>query len=262
MTKIALIGIGNLGSAIAGNLIDDFEKENIILCDKNVHCLEEFESVKCVKTEEAGFAAKNVDVVILAVKPQTFTGLGKVIRANISENTLIISVMAGVEISYITEALGVKNVVRVMPNIPLKLKKGVIAYYAQESVVRDFHPLINKILGGWGTTIEVNSEDKLDKITALSGSGPAYFYLLAKVMVDKAVKMGFDKDQANKIVRGTFIGSAAMIEMTGSDFEDEIYKVASKGGTTEAALKFFEISGFGEIVDKAVEEAYKRSKEL
>lgn len=234
MSKICIIGMGNMGTAMKEALDGTFDVSG---CDKGDNLSE------CV--EDAG-------IVILAVKPQDFSALAGKFEIG---SRLVISIMAGVSLDRISSELGCERVVRVMPNLPLKVGAAVCGWISQGDVDK---AEIREVLGSFGEEIEVDDESKIDAITALSGSGPAYYYWMNRALRMKALEMGFSDEDARKIAKGTFLGSAELLKSGETCSGKLIDMIASKGGTTEAALEVLN----DEMVADAVEAAYKRAKEL
>lgn len=245
MKKLCIIGLGNMGQAI-----------NDALCSKKL-----FEINGCDKDDDVNEKIKDCEIVLIAVKPQSFDELASQISFDLSDK-LIISIMAGVSVKKINERFKASRVVRVMPNLPLKVGEAFSGWYANENVTDEDKGDVKNILQSFGTEVEVDNEDKIDAITALSGSGPAYYYFLNKALSIKAMALGFSQEEAKKIVRGTFFGASKLLKESGEDSDTLIQKITSKGGTTEAALKYMEEKGANKIIQEAVEKAYKRAKEL
>lgn len=245
MKKLCIIGLGNMGQAI-----------NDALCSKKL-----FEVDGCDKDDNINEKIKDCEIILIAVKPQSFDELSSQISIDLSDK-LIISIMAGVSVKKINEKFKSSRIVRVMPNLPLKVGEAFSGWYATNDITDEDKKLVKNILQSFGTEIEVNDEDKIDAITALSGSGPAYYYYLNKALSTQAMKMGFSEEEAKKIVKGTFFGASKLLEESGEDSDTLIQKITSKGGTTEAALKYMEEKGADKIIQEAVEKAYKKAKEL
>ena len=244
MKKICIIGLGNMGQAVFGILKK--KKFNVSGFDRT-------------KTVNGG--KKNAQVFIIAVKPQDFETLAENLKNDV-KNNLIISIMAGISIKKITAKLGTKNVIRVMPNLPLKVGKAFLGWTANKSVSRQDKNSASKIFNALGEEIEMSDESKIDAVTALSGSGPAYFYFLAELMEKAALEYGFSKIEAEKIAKATFLGSAFLMDKTGLSAKDLRAKVTSKKGTTEAAVNILLKKNFDKIFFSAVDAAYKRAKQL
>ncbi len=263
-TKIAVLGCGNMGAAIIRGLVEhSFYPQNIHVFDtdpKKIQALKKEVSVRTAKS--ARHAASLCDVVILAVKPQVVASVLHEIGLATPKTTLVISIAAGIRIETIQKAFKEKvPVVRVMPNMPALVGEGMSAYCLGAFASASHQKVTEAILGAIGEAVQVK-ESLIDLVTALSGSGPAYFFLLAEKMIESACALGMKSDVAKKLVYQTAVGSAAVLNKTQEDPESLIARVASKGGTTEAALKVFRQKGLGKVVGDAIEAALKRSKEL
>ncbi len=245
MKKLCIIGLGNMGQAI-----------NDALCSRKL-----FEVNGCDKDDDVNEKIKDCEIILIAVKPQSFDELASQISIDLS-GKLVVSIMAGVSVKKINDKLKSARIVRVMPNLPLKVGKAFSGWYATSDITHEDKKLVQNILQSFGTEIEVNDEDKIDAITALSGSGPAYYYFLNRTLSTQAMELGFSEDEAKKIVKGTFLGASKLLEESGEDSYTLIKKITSKGGTTEAALKYMEEKGADKIIQEAVGKAYKRAKEL
>ncbi len=262
--KIAVIGAGNMGQALVRGLVEkSVYAQNIHVFDidkKKLDLIRKETPVKIAKS--ARFGASLADVVILAVKPQILQAVIEDIATVVSKDTLIISIAAGMPIQRIEQFFKKPVcVVRAMPNMPALVGAGMSAF----SPGRHAHPKHRKIaeaiLSAFGEVAMV-PEKWLDLVTAISGSGPAYYFLLAEKMIEAAYELGMKVDLAKKLVYQTALGSGRVLAQTGEDPEELILRVASKGGTTEAALDVFQKKGFGKIVQDAVRAAYKKSIEL
>ncbi len=245
MKKICIIGLGNMGRAMLSLLNDRGE----------------FDAKGCDKNDDINNTTKEADIVIIAVKPQSFREVCDVINIDL-KNKLIISIMAGVSVEKIKNELEVDKVVRVMPNLPLKVGRGFSGWYCNSDVSDDEKELVRGILQTFGEEIEVDTEEKIDQITALSGSGPAYFYFLAELIEKAAVDYGFSQEEAKKIAKNTYVGSAELFAKENISPEELRAKITSKGGTTQAALEYLQNNGFDKIFSGGIDAAKKRAKEL
>ncbi len=204
------------------------------------------------------------DVIVLAVKPQSVDVVFESVADCFDEDKLVISIAAGIPVMRITDALGDIPVIRVMPNTPSLLGKGAAGIYANKKARNKLETAV-KIFSAIGEAVVVKTEDDIDTVTALSGSGPAYYFLMMEEMIKAAVELGLDEETAKKLTLQTALGAAELaIEAAknGETPEQLRQKVASPGGTTEAALRVFNDDQFGAIVVLAMEKAKERSKEL
>jgi pyrroline-5-carboxylate reductase len=259
--KTGIIGCGSMGSAIARGMVERgiAEGKDIYLNDKDINKSSSLAKETGALDEDLCFVMSKSDFIIMAVKPQDFDHLSEGIVSEIAAQT-IISVMAGIKISMIAEKFGKEvPIVRAMPNMGAFVGEGVtcLSYNSLVSKKEEVKSIFSSI----GKVFEMD-ESALDAVTALSGSGPAYLFYLAEAMISAGVKAGLEGSLAGELVVQTLYGSSALLRQTGDSPEELIDKVASKGGTTEAALSVFENKDLKKIIEKAVEAAKERSEEL
>ena len=203
----------------------------------------------------------SADAVIFAIKPQEFDNAVRMYGEYLTPDKLYLSIMAGIGTDRIENAIPGAAVVRLMPNLALSVAKSAVAYAPGRNADEDDCLLTEELFSVMGKVCRV-SEDMISVVTAVSGSGPAYFCLLAEEMAKAAEEAGMDHDIAVSLAEQTLIGTAALIEKTGISAAELRRRVTSKKGTTEAALIAMTGSGFGDAVKKGVEAAKKRSDEL
>ena len=262
--KISVLGCGNMGQALVRGLVENsVYPQNISVFDVDVKKrsgIKKETSVKIAKSNR--LCATLADVVILAVKPQILQEVAQDIATVIGRETLVISIAAGVPLSKIEQFFKKPVcVIRVMPNMPALAGCGMSAFSPGRYAQSKHRKIAEAVLSAVGEVAQV-PEKWLDLVTALSGSGPAYYFLLAQNLIEAGYELGMKVDLAKKLVYQTALGSGRVMAQTDEDPETLIERVASKGGTTEAALKVFQKRGFGKIVQEAVKAAYKRSVEL
>lgn len=243
--KLTVIGLGNMGRPIADRLKESGD----------------FEIVECEYTDNANEKLKNADVFVIAVKPQHFDGLATSISIDLSDK-LAISIMAGVTIETIQTKLKMQRVVRAMPNLAVKHGLGVVGWCASNACSAVDTQLTEKIFSCMGASIELINERMMNELTAISGSGPAYFFYLAELLEEKAREFGFNEQEARLLAEQTFIGAAKLLEAGGKSAKEWREAVSSKGGVTVEAIKSLEENNFGKIFKDALEKAQKRSEEL
>lgn len=263
--SVAVIGVGNMGSALVRGMIlrAKFSKEQITICDldeKKVETLVVDLGVKFVSS--AREAVKKTDLIILAAKPQAFPKLLSDISNFLNVNQTIMSIAAGVTTASIEQKIGKQiPVVRVMPNLPALIGKGV-SVYCRGLFTSDKDTNRSKaILMSVGKTIEA-TESLLDPVTALSGTGPAYIFHTMEAMIQSGIEMGIDKEIAIDLVQQTVLGSAQLAIKSERNITSLREDVTSKGGTTEAAIAYLRKKQYSDIVVNAILEAEKRSQEL
>jgi pyrroline-5-carboxylate reductase len=239
MKKVDIIGMGTMGSAIHGLLQDDFAVRGI--------------------GHQANIAVvREADIAILAVKPQSFSELAAELRPYLDRQT-IISIMAGVTMHSLTESLGTDRIVRSMPNLALKIGRSTTAWYTESPNV-DLDAT-STIFDTWGMGIRLQQEKDFHILTAIAGSGPGLVAEFANQLIRAGTSQGLHEPSAREAVIGMMEGAAALLR-AGGDPRGLVGQVASRGGTTEAALAVFNEQGFGHIVGEAVAAAAERSREL
>jgi pyrroline-5-carboxylate reductase len=263
--KVCIIGCGNMGLIYAQLLLKSLNitENQLILIAKNETRKKELTEKKmgCVKLINSSEVSK-ADVILIAVKPQDFFSLSERLKDRINKEALIISIMAGINISILEECLNHRSIIRAMPNAPALFGKGISVYYCTQQVSAELLQKGLSVLELTGKILKAPNEALIDSVTAISGSGPAYFFYLTLLMKEAAIKLGMEEVMAEVLVRETLIGSAEMVSNIKQPMSELIKTIASKGGTTEAALKHFDESNMNNIVEKALDKATKRSIEL
>ena len=262
-TKITFIGTGNMAqSLIAGLIQDGFNKANIIAADISQELLNQTSNNFGIKTFiDNQEAINNANVVVLAVKPFHIKEVLSLL--SFQADTLIVSIAAGILTKDIENWSGNKNaVVRCMPNTPSLVQSGAAALFANPQTSNEQKQLAESILRAVGVTVWLKDEQLIDAVTALSGSGPAYYFAFMEAMIKAAIEMGLSKEQAQLLTKQTAFGAAKMA--LESDLEPDILRqnVTSKNGTTEEALNSFNNNNLADIVKKAMVAAQQRSAKL
>ena len=264
-TRIAFIGGGNMATSLAGGLIAaGTEPASIMVAEPDAGRRERLSKQYGVATTNANPETLLQDVVVLSVKPQLMQTVCKQLSESSNvKNPLYVSIAAGIRTADIARWLGGDvAVVRCMPNTPALIQCGATALYANKTVSEAQQQLADEILRAAGITAWVADEDLLDAVTAVSGSGPAYFFLLMEAMQKTAVNLGLDKETATSLILQTALGAARMASESELDLQELRARVTSKGGTTAAAISSFEHDDFHHNVSKALNAAYNRSREL
>ena len=202
------------------------------------------------------------DLLILAVKPQDSPALFKALRGLVQPQQVVLSIMAGVRIDTLREALGTPKIIRAMPNLPAQIGMGMTAFTSTDAVTRAELVQVQNLLSTTGKTVYVEEEAAIDASTAISGSGPAYVYYCMEALMAAAGQMGFTGAEAELLVSQTFRGAVELYSQSGLSCEDWIAKVASKGGTTEAALGAFGAGAVREGLMAGASAARDRAEEL
>ena len=269
MNHIVLIGHGKMGSALAKGWVKENSQYKISIIEKEELLLnyKKFTNVKVYKNFNEFFTEnKKIDFVVLAVKPQQLNDIKNDILKFENRKIVFISILAGKSVSWFKENISTEiKIVRAMPNLPASISRGVSAIYCSSSISTNEKFIIKKLLSSIGTVSFVSNEEQIDLITAISGSGPAYFFYLTEVLTEIAIDLGISKDEAINFSKNTFIGSAILLDSEKNGDVISLRKnVTSPGGTTEAALKILmnEDEGLKNILKKAVLNAISRAHEL
>ncbi|MCB1855145.1 MAG: pyrroline-5-carboxylate reductase [Halieaceae bacterium] len=263
---IAFIGAGNMASSIIGGLLDSgHPADRISAADPFPASLERLRELGPVElcADNAGAAAA-ADVVILAVKPQVMAeATNSIARAVRSRRALVISIAAGITIASMQARLGPDAaIVRCMPNTPALLGCGASGLFANDRVAPLQREHAEAIMSAVGSTCWVPDEQSLDAITALSGSGPAYFFLFMEAMIDAGVQLGLDRTTATSMTLQTALGATQMALAGDVDLVELRRRVTSPGGTTERAIQRFEDGGLRNLVNDALQAAADRAAEM
>jgi len=264
--KIGFVGGGNMAACLMTGLIQSgFSAQNIWVSDVSEEVLQKLAANLNVNTTtENTQLAQAVDVIVLAVKPQVLREAAQEIAAIVQKKqSLVVSIAAGICQKSLSHWLGEHvAIVRSMPNTPALVMSAVTALHANEYVSEDAKQLAENILRAVGITLWVEHESELDAVTAVSGSGPAYFFLLMEAMEWAAVELGLNEKTARILVQQTALG-AAKIALESVDTPAQLrQRVTSPGGTTQKALEVFEQGEFKQLVSKALHAARDRSVEL
>ena len=269
MNHIVLIGHGKMGSALAKGWLKENSQYKISIIEKEelLFNYKKFTNVKVYKNFDEFFSEnKEIDFVVLAIKPQQLNDIKNDILKFENKSTVFISILAGKSVNWFKENISSEiKVVRAMPNLPASISRGVTAIYCTSSILPNEKLTIKELLLSIGTVSFVSKEEKIDLITAISGSGPAYFFYLTEVLTEIAIDLGISKDDAINFAKNTFIGSASLLDSERSNNVITLREnVTSPGGTTEAALNILmdKEKGLKSLLKKAVLNAINRANEL
>ncbi len=263
--SIALIGAGAMGGALVRGWIEAVRKGGgltLTVVEPNF----DPELERALDAVGAVINPPNpgpVDVLVLAVKPQTFAQAAPDARRFVGADTRVLSIMAGVPMEALARELGAARVVRAMPNVPARIGRGVTAYVASPACTAEDRALVEQLLEPLGTVEPMAAERLMDAVTAVSGSGPAYVFLLAECLAAAAEQEGIDREIAQRLASATVAGAGALMLETGESPGALRKQVTSPGGTTEAALDVLGAGdGLGPLLRRAVAAATQRSRDL
>jgi len=265
-TRIAFIGAGNMASALIGGLIaDGTTKDSIIASDPNNEQRSQLHDRYGICTvDNNADAISDASVVVLAVKPQLLQQVCNELSAHlVGKSRLIVSIAAGIRCNTLSKWLNSElPIVRCMPNTPAMLQVGATGLFATSNVSSEQRDQAERILRAVGITLWVDSESDIDSVTAVSGSGPAYYFLVMEAMQAAAEKLGLPEDTAKLLTLQTALGAARMALESQDDPATLRQKVTSPGGTTEQAILSFEENGLRDLFEKAMRAARDRSISL
>lgn len=262
---LAVIGAGKMGEALLGGFLEAgiVKASDVVLSDVDVGRLEALSDRFGVEiTQSNNEAIARGDIVLLAVKPQQMSEVLEEAKESFGDDSLVISIVAGAKTDKIAELVGKDMpVIRVMPNTPA-LARQAMSVVSRGAHAKDEDALVAlELFSSVGEAVEL-PEDLQNQATAVSGSGPAYFFLMTESLIKAAEDAGIDAGVAKKLVVQTMAGSLALLQSTGAEPGELREAVTSPGGTTEAALKVFEEFGFDVMIQGAIGAAIKRAQEL
>ena len=263
--QILIVGGGNMGQSYARSFL-----KGHLVHQKDLFILEHLPE-KMDALQKQGFentwltpdaSIRQLDLVVLAVKPQDRFSMYDKLKGYLTESHVLLSIMAGVTMKEIADTLGTPKVVRAMPNLPAQNGTGMTGYSSTDEVNRKELTFVQNLLNTTGKSIYFDKESRLDEVTAISGSGPAYVFYFMQAMIDKAIQMGFTQAEAELMVEQTFRGSLQLFKQNSFSCQEWMQKVASRGGTTEAALLSFDQSNINQKIGEGLQAAANRASEL
>lgn len=262
---IGFIGAGNMAYAMVSGLINHgYSSANIKLSDIDKALLLQRKSEFDVEIfTDNSLMSLQCDVIVMAVKPQLLPSVCKQLKIRRQRKPLIISIAAGVKIDNINRWLkGGVAIIRAMPNTPSLVAQGMAGMVANDVVTNEQKALAEDIFGSVGQYCWLQKESMLDVVTTLSGSGPAYFFLMIESMTNAGVELGLDRDMAELLSIQTALGASIMATNNDDSVQELRGKVTSKNGTTQAAIESFQEQNFDKIVSQAMRVAFERAMEI
>ncbi len=261
---VTFIGGGNMASAIIGGLIRQGHPTSALQVvepwdEQRAKLVQQFAGLAVLAAADAGLQAS--DLVVWAVKPQTFKEAAAAVRPHVA-GALHLSVAAGITSDSIASWLGSERVVRAMPNTPALVGLGMTGLMARATVSADDKALVERVVRTTGELVWVSVENDLDAVTAISGSGPAYVFFFLEAMRDAGTRMGLAPEVAYQLAVGTFVGAATLAQRSDDPPQVLRERVTSKGGTTYAAITSMEASDMKALFEKALVAAQVRAAEL
>ena len=263
-TRIAFIGAGNMASSLIGGLLaKGLDAAQIRASDPGAETRAKVTAEHGIEVfADNAQAVQDADVIVIAVKPQAMKAVCQDLRPHLKPHQLLVSIAAGITCASLLNWLGNQPLVRCMPNTPALLGKGVSGLFATADVTAEQCQQADELLSAVGIVLWVDTEAQIDAVTAVSGSGPAYFFLLIEAMTAAGVKLGLPREVAEQLAQHTALGAAHMAVASDVDAAELRRRVTSPAGTTEAAIKSFQADGFEVIVEKALSAAAHRSAEM
>lgn len=263
--KVLVIGAGNMGLTYSEGMAKSalLNRRKLMIHDISSETIEFLmKEEKFDVYEKIEDCLPKADVVFIAVKPYHSEELFGKIKPYVNNEQIFVSLMAGITIEKIQALLGVDKVVRTMPNLPAKVGKGVTSFTESKEVSRVELLMIRNLLDTTGESIHVKNEDFINKSTGISGSGPAYIFYFMQSMLEAAKKMGFSDNDSKVLVSNTFEGAVTLFNESDLSPETWMDRVASKGGTTRAALDSMEDNNVKELIKEAAYAAFNRATEI
>ena len=262
-SKVAVIGAGVMGEALIAALISSGVKPDLItISEKREDRAQELISKYSIKAASLASNVSDADALLLVVKPQDMAAVLDEVKGTINPKAVVITFAAGKTISFISNGLGTGNpVVRVMPNTPTLIGKGMAGYSLSSGVTAAQKSFVDQLLDATGKSIEI-PEELQNALTGTSGSGPAYFFRFVEAMIDGSVALGLSRADATTLTIQTIVGAAALLDESGETPTRLREKVTSLKGATAEALAVFDEAGISEIVAKAMAASARRSGEL
>tara|TARA_R100001369_G_scaffold89129_1_gene126412 strand:- start:607 stop:1407 length:801 start_codon:yes stop_codon:yes gene_type:complete len=263
--KVLVIGAGNMGLTYAEGMAKSpyLNRRNLMIFDVSPEKTEALSAIPHFDAyENLEDCLPKADVVFVAVKPYHSEDLFKTMKDQVNQDQVFVSLMAGITIESIQKGLGIKKVIRTMPNLPAKVGKGVTSFTESKEVSRIELIMVRNLLDTTGEAIHVENENFINASTGISGSGPAYVFYFMQSMLEAALKMGFSENDSKVLVSQTFEGAVALFNDSDLSPNSWMDRVASKGGTTRAALDSMEDNNIKELIKEAAYAAFNRATEL
>ena len=260
--KITFIGFGNMGSAIYNGMQKSKLTNEVLIVDMDEKKLLDLKNTSVTFLNKIEDKISDSKLIWLCVKPQSFNEITKDLIKFCTNNQTLVSIMAGVTINQIKKETEMEKIVRVMPNTPAQISKGMSVWTNTKEVEKNDVDMVQNILNSIGKSVRVDSENEIELATALSGSGPGFIYKFIESMIKAGKKIGLSETLSRELVTETFFGSASLLEVSDKELEALKEDVTSPGGTTEAGLNFLDKMDIDNIVFKMINSAVNRSKEL
>jgi pyrroline-5-carboxylate reductase len=265
MSKVVFIGGGNMASCLIGGMLaNGFSSKDILVSEPNADSRKKIEATHGISTtDDNGAAVSTADIVVLAVKPQVMGTVATPLASSLAHNPIVVSIAAGIPVSALENWMGSNlTVVRAMPNTPAMVQAGATGLFASKALNASQQSTIEGIFNAVGYACWVNQEADIDAVTAVSGSGPAYFFLVYEAMQKVGAELGLDAEISAKLTLNTALGAAKLA--LNSDQEPAALRkqVTSPGGTTQAAIESFQAQNIENLFRTAMTSALNRAEEM
>jgi pyrroline-5-carboxylate reductase len=263
--RIAVLGCGIMGEAMAASLLEGglVESEQVIGAEPIDWRRNELANrYGFALTADNAEAVRDVDVVLLTVKPQSLDYVFADLRGELRDGQVVVSIAAGATMSRLLHGLGHPAIVRAMPNTPSQIGQGMTVWMATPDVTEEQSEIVGAVLTAMGKAVRVYDENEVDMATALSGTGPAYIFMVMEALIDAGVHLGFSRHIAEELVLQTILGSVMFARDSGLHPAELRNMVTSPGGTTANALYHMEKGGLRTVMARAVWAAYERTVQL
>jgi pyrroline-5-carboxylate reductase len=263
--KLAVIGTGNMGGAIATAVIraGSVTPQNLLLIEPDLERRKNLgNQLSCRTSNQFDALSEKFDLILLAIKPQISGVVLPNLRAHLHPHQLLLSILAGTSLKSLHKLSDHEKIVRIMPNTPAQLAKGMSVFHASKEVNSNEKEQVKKLLDSCGKCFEVKNETMIDAATAISGSGPAYVFYLGEQMVIEAIKLGFSEEEASQLVQQTISGSVQLWLHSKVPPRVLRHQVTSPGGTTAAAIQKFNDLEVGSGIQQGIRQAFLRALEL
>lgn len=262
--RIAIVGGGNMGGSILSGLLDGgTSASECLLVEPDVGKHRQFRARGVTTLLQADERIGEAELALLAVKPQIVKKVVTGLREYLRKGQLLVSVVAGVSSNALADMVGARPaIVRCMPNVPALYAAGATGLFANSQVTQRQRKLAESALAVVGETEWFDDEGMIDAVTAVSGSGPAYFFYLMEIMQAQAEQFGIATDTARRLVAATAYGASLMVQKSNTEFAELRHMVTSPKGTTEAAITAFDQAGAREAITTGIQKSWERCKEL
>jgi len=273
MSKIAFVGGGNMASCLIGGMLaKGFSKDQIVVCEPSEQARQRLEATHGIKTTEDNLSAvSSADILVLAVKPQVMEAVASALAPALGHSPTVVSIAAGIPIAALQGWLAADpnrpvnsplNIVRAMPNTPAMVETGATGLFADGDLQPSQKATIESMFNAVGYVCWVESEALIDTVTAVSGSGPAYFFLIFEAMQRVGCEMGLDADTALQLTLQTALGAARLAKQSNSSPQELRRQVTSPGGTTQAAIESFQNQHLDQVFEAAMSQALERAQQM